>query len=177
MSIYNRQWTLFLDRDGVINRRIEGGYVLDYSQFEFLPGVLPALSELSGIFGRICIISNQQGVGKGLMTEEQLHEIHRLMLEEIHLAGGRIDAVYCCTHLETEPDNCRKPLPFMAFQAQNDFPEIAFWQTVMVGDSPSDMEFARNIGAKEVFIGTPSNTHFAGLSFNSLEAFVKSLKI
>ena len=69
-------WTLFLDRDGVINRRLPGAYVQHWDQFEFLPGVLPALSILANYFAHLIIVTNQQGIGKGLMTESDLQKIH-----------------------------------------------------------------------------------------------------
>jgi histidinol-phosphate phosphatase family protein len=175
MMNIDTEWTLFLDRDGVINRRIIDGYVCKTEDFVFLSGVLEAMPVLSRLFGRICVVSNQQGVGKKLMSEDALHAIHEEMVKKIELAGGRIDAVYCCTKLEAEPDNCRKPLPFMAFQAKNDFPEIQFSKTIMVGDSPVDMEFGKNIGAFTVFIGNPADTLLADFSFDRLKTFADSL--
>ena len=64
----DRGWTLFLDRDGVINRRIVDDYVKSWDQFKFLPGVPDAIKRLAGVFGRIIVVSNQQGIGIGLMT-------------------------------------------------------------------------------------------------------------
>ena len=84
-------WTLFLDRDGVINRRIIDGYVTSWEEFEFLPGVLDAMELLAGKFRYIMVITNQQGVGKGLMTMEQVDAIHDRMCLEIEAHGGRID--------------------------------------------------------------------------------------
>ena len=172
----NKEWTLFLDRDGVINRRLEGSYVLSREQFEFLPGVLPSVKWFSNLFGRICIISNQQGVGKGLMTEDELFVLHEWMINQIENAGGRIDAVYCCTKLESDLNNCRKPLPYMAFQAQKDFPDIVFAKTIMAGDSSIDIEFGKNIGAFTVFIGQKTHTFGADFAFEHLAEFAEFLK-
>ena len=102
-------WTLFLDRDGVINRRIIDGYVRSVRDFEILPGVLEAISRLSVIFGRIIIVTNQQGIGKGLMTEEELSSIHRFLTDKITGAGGRIDAIYHAPNLAQENSVMRKP--------------------------------------------------------------------
>ena len=141
----DRSWTLFLDRDGVINRRIPGDYVRNRDQFEFLPGVTEALASLSGYFGRIIVVSNQQGIGKGIMTASDLEEIHRLMRDEISRCGGRIDRVYYSPEVEKEDAVMRKPAPGMALAAKKDFPEIDFNRSVMVGDSLSDIKFGREL--------------------------------
>lgn len=146
--------TLFLDRDGVINRRLPGAYVKNWSQFEFLEGVLEALNLLAPLFDPIIIVTNQQGIGKGLMTEAELEQVHQRMLEEITKAGGRIDAIFHCGDLASQPDNCRKPNPDMAFQAKKKFTQLIFSDSIIVGDSLSDMEFGANLGMKTVLIET-----------------------
>ncbi|MFK5857326.1 MAG: HAD family hydrolase [Bacteroidota bacterium] len=145
-------WTLFLDRDGVINKRIFGGYVTNPSEFEFLPAVLESIKFFSSVFNKIIIVTNQQGVGKGIMTEKELIELHKYMVGEISKAGGRTDAVYYCTQLATTPINCRKPGINMALVAQKNFNDIDFSKSIMVGDSQSDIEFGNNAGMKTVFV-------------------------
>ncbi len=145
-------WTLFLDRDGVINKRIFGGYIKTPDEFEFLPGVLDSLAFFSSIFNKIIIVTNQQGVGKGIMTEADLIVVNNHMIREIANTDGRIDAVYYCTDLANTPDNCRKPSINMAQKAVFDFPEIDLTKSIMVGDSQSDIEFGNNAGMKTVFI-------------------------
>jgi len=145
-------WTLFLDRDGVINRRIVDGYVRSWDQFEFLPGTLEALKILSGFFGKLIVVSNQQGIGKGLMTEEDLRRIHEKMTKEAGKAGGRIDQIYHCPSLESENSFLRKPNVGMALKARKEFREIKFKRSVMAGDSASDMIFGKRLGMVNVFI-------------------------
>ncbi len=145
-------WTLMLDRDGVINRRVPGGYVKHWEDFHFLPGVLRVLPILAGLFPRILIITNQQGIGKELMTEEDLHAVHEKMQEAIRDQGGRIDGIFFCPDLESDEPNCRKPNPVLGEQAKEQFPEILFSKTIMVGDSISDMQFGKKLGAKTVLI-------------------------
>jgi len=145
-------WTLFLDRDGVINTRILGGYVQKWEQFEFLPGVLEALKILSLEFSRIIIVSNQQGIGKGLMTEEELEILHRKMIAEIEKNDGRIDRVYYSPYLEKEGSVIRKPNVGMALMARKEFPGISFKRSMMVGDSISDMIFGKRLKMINVFI-------------------------
>jgi histidinol-phosphate phosphatase family protein len=144
MSLNNFD-TLFLDRDGVINKLRINDYVKSWDEFEFLPEVLDALRILSKHFKHIIVVTNQRGVGKGLMTEDMLQDIHKKMIATIESAGGRIDKVYYCTAIsENDPD--RKPNTGMAMQAKKDFPDIDFSKSVMVGDSEVDNLFAQKLG-------------------------------
>jgi len=152
MPAIDRSWTLFLDRDGVINKKIENDYVKKWSEFEFLPGVLDAIKYFSQLFGRIVVVTNQQGIGKGLYTHDELKAIHFKMVEEIHRQGGKIDRVYYAPALSSENSILRKPNTGMAKQALEDFPEIVFNKSVMVGDSLSDMEFGKALGMKTFYI-------------------------
>lgn len=154
MLALDKSWTLFLDRDGVINRRLPGGYVCKWEEFHWLPGVLEAIAGLTQNAGRAFVVTNQQGIGKGLMTEKNLEQIHARMRKEITAAGGRIDAVYYCPDLSSAVPNCRKPQPAMALRARDEFPEVDFQRSVMVGDSLSDMQFGQALGMFNVLIAT-----------------------
>ncbi len=131
---------LFLDRDGVLNRRLPGAYVSAWAQWEWLPGTLEALAILNRSFDRIFIITNQQGIGKGVMTTAQLTAIHKFMLFDIQKHGGQIDAIYFCPNLAADDSPCRKPKPGMIEQAKKDFPEIIGANYSLVGDSFSDLK-------------------------------------
>lgn len=148
----DKTWTLFLDRDGVINKRLHGDYVKNISEFEFLPGVLDAIKLFSSVFGKIIVVTNQQGIGKGLYTVEQLQEVHARMLREIEASGGRVDAVYFAPNLAAENSPMRKPGIGMALKAKEQFPEIDFRRSLMVGDSVSDLQFGRNAGMFTAFV-------------------------
>jgi histidinol-phosphate phosphatase family protein len=154
MIKYDKRWALFLDRDGVINRRLPGAYVRSWEDFEWLPGSLDAIVHLRQLFGRIFVVTNQQGIGKGLMSEKDLEVVHQRMQVEVAQAGGLIDAVYYCPDLSTKKNNCRKPHPAMGYQAKAAFPEIDFQHSVMVGDSISDIQFGQNLGMETVLITT-----------------------
>ena len=134
---------LFLDRDGILNKHLLGDYVRNWNMWEWLPGVLEAMPLIAQRYQRIFIVTNQQGVGKGLMTQTDLDDVHRHMLSDIEKAGGRIDKIYTCTDLESAHCPNRKPEIGMALQAQHDFPEVDFHRSVMVGDSKSDELFAQ----------------------------------
>lgn len=145
-------WTLFLDRDGVINKKLEDDYVKHWIEFEFIEGTMDALKFLHKQFGHIVVVTNQQGIGKRLYRTEDLELIHKNMLYEIGFYGGRIDKVYFSPYLAAENHPSRKPGIGMALQAKTDFPAIDFHKSVMVGDSLSDMEFGRAAGMKTIFI-------------------------
>jgi D-glycero-D-manno-heptose 1,7-bisphosphate phosphatase len=141
--------TLFLDRDGVINRRKPGDYVRNISEFGFENGAVEAIDRLSVFFEKIIIVTNQQGVGKGWMTEAELTEIHQFLIEK---SGEKIAVALHCPHLKIDLCSCRKPESGMAFQAKKLFPEISFSESWMVGDSASDIEFGQKLGMKTVWI-------------------------
>lgn len=141
--------TLLLDRDGVINRLRPNDYVKTWEEFEFLPGVFEALERFARYFKYIFVVTNQRGVGKGLMTEQDLNLIHAKMCNRIKEHGGRIDRIYYCTAL-TEEDDRRKPGTGMFREILTDFPNVAPETCLMIGDSDSDMEFARNCGIKGI---------------------------
>jgi histidinol-phosphate phosphatase family protein len=143
---------LFLDRDGVINRQIIGDYVRNLAQFELLPGAVDAIARLGKLFRHVIVVTNQQGIGKGLMNAADADEIHDYMTCKVQAAGGRIDRIYCCPSPDTANDPCRKPGIGMGLQAQHDFPDIDFSRSLMIGDSSSDMLFAERLGMQTIFI-------------------------
>jgi len=151
------EWTLFLDRDGVINQKLPGTYVTSWQEFKFLPRALEAIKYFSQIFNHIVVVTNQQGIGKEIMTAEQLNNIHQKMADQIIDQGGYIDQIYYCPHLAIEDPMCRKPNPGMAFQAAEDFENIDFKKSLMIGDSLSDMEFGNKLGMYTILINSSSS--------------------
>lgn len=140
--------TLFLDRDGVLNRHITG-YVQNWADWTWTPGILDAMREWAGKFRRIILVTNQRGVGKGLMTDEDLARVHSAMMADIIGAGARIDLILCCTAV-SDDDPRRKPNPGMFHDACALFPDISASRSVMLGDSPSDAAFASAAGLQFV---------------------------
>ena len=149
--------TLLLDRDGVINRWLPGDYVTSWDKFTFLPGILESLRKWAGHFRHIFLVTNQRGVGKGRMTQEQLEAVHARMLAEIAAAGGRIDGIYLCTAL-SDDDPRRKPNRGMFNEILAAYPEVRPEKTVMLGDSRYDREFAANCGIGFVLMETAEIT-------------------
>jgi histidinol-phosphate phosphatase family protein len=171
----NTSWTVFLDRDGVINKLLENDYVKHPSEFEFLPGVLQALQMITKKVGHIFIVTNQQGIGKNIMTEDDLMLVHQFMLSEITKNKGKIDHVYFSPFLASENHPFRKPNIGMALQAKEDYPTIQFQQSIMIGDAISDMEFGKKAGMKTVFIGNKKDKNLIDFNFQSLKHFAEEL--
>lgn len=176
----NKQTTLFLDRDGVINVRPIDSYIFNPEEFVFIDGVLEAIAVFSQVFSRIIVVTNQQGVGKKLMTLDDLNEVHQYMLDRVARSGGKIDKVYVAPHLKEEQSVMRKPNSGMGLQAKADFPDIDFRNSVMVGDTVSDVSFGKRLDMTTVVVGTEYrhvyNLSHADYCFDSLLSFSKIFK-
>ena len=145
-------WTLFLDRDGVINERLINDYVLKQNEFVFCDGALKALEKFNACFKYVIVVTNQQCVAKGLIMKEDLDLIHQKMSEQIRLSGGLITKVFAATELKDDPLSTRKPNSYMAIQAQKELEGIDFSKSIMVGDPDSDIEFGKRLGMTTVLI-------------------------
>jgi histidinol-phosphate phosphatase family protein len=144
---------IFFDRDGVVNRRIKGGYVRNWSEFELLPEVGRVVAEVQRRGYKAIVITNQRGVGTGIMTEADLQKIHdelQALLREAHSA--HFDDILYCTDASDTSER-RKPSPAMLFEAAERW-NIDLAQSWMVGDSPSDIEAGRRAGTRTAFLVT-----------------------
>lgn len=168
-SSAKQDWTLFLDRDGVINRRVVDGYVTSVDDLDLLPGATRAIAQLSTLFSRVFVVTNQRGIARGLYAMADVQKMHKRILDDVRVLGGKIDQFYVCPHDHSDHCDCRKPLPGMGYQAKRDFPEIDFARSVMVGDSESDMQFGAALGMTLVWVGpeplqgTKVNAHVSAL--------------
>jgi len=173
----DRSWSLFLDRDGVINERIFGGYITKVEDFKFIPGVLKAVSILSKEFQHTFIVTNQQGIGKGIMTESNLLEIHTYMCNQFEKNNGFISKCLFAPNLRGATPDLRKPKPAMAIMAKEEFPTIDFDKSIMVGDTDSDILFGKNVGMKTVRIKTDEPIGLeADLTVNNLLELAKLIE-
>lgn len=160
--------TAFIDRDGVLNRKPpEGQYVLGPNGLDFLPGAAGAVARLSRAGVRTVIVTNQQGVGKGLMTLEDVDRVNERIRSAVEAEGGRIDQVLVCPHLEGTCE-CRKPRVGLFVEARRRDREIDFADSVVIGDSPSDMAAASAIGARAIRVAAEpddqGNTTVTGIA-------------
>lgn len=178
---FDNTWTIFLDRDGVINKRLVGDYIKKIEEFEFIPGVQDAINIFNQKFGNIFVVTNQQGIGKGKMTHDDLSVIHQLMTKEIVNSGGKIDKIYYCPYLSHTNHADRKPNIGMALKAKRDFKNVNFKKSVMVGDSISDMKFGKRMKMLTIFISSnketiAKNDHLIDFAFKDLISFAKKIK-
>ncbi len=144
-----RQSAVFLDRDGLINRKIAGGYVTRWSEFSFMPGLERALLSLASSKRPVVIVSNQACVEKGLLDEKALAAITVRFVSELSRTGIRIDGAYYCPHVPSARCGCRKPRPGMLLRAAETW-NIELATSVLVGDSMADVETAMATGCKAI---------------------------
>jgi D-glycero-D-manno-heptose 1,7-bisphosphate phosphatase len=177
--------TVFLDRDGVLNEKMpEGLYVIRWPDFHVLPGVPEAIKKLNDAGVRVVVVTNQRGVALGIYTLADVEALHDSFQRLLEGYGARIDAIFVCPH-QKGACNCRKPLPGLFEQAVAQFPQITAAESVMIGDTLSDIEFGRNLGMRTILIeqapGAQEVPNFAeartlaGQSFNSLAQAVDAL--
>ena len=141
---------VFLDRDGTINAT-HPGYVRNPGQFKFQLGAVEAIKKLSKTDYKIIVITNQSGIAKAVVSENNLAEIHNKMISDLKRKGGRIDAVYYCPHFPDSGCGCRKPEIGMFLKAAKDF-EINLSKSWMVGDEEKDVVAARMANIKAIKI-------------------------
>jgi D-glycero-D-manno-heptose 1,7-bisphosphate phosphatase len=143
---------VFLDRDGVINRKAsKGEYVTRWEDFQFLPGAAEAISLLVGAGWSVIVITNQPCVAQGLLSIPELEIIHGKMLQELLQAGADVEAIYYCPHEKQPPCTCRKPLPGMLLTAAQEH-QIDLASSWMIGDSDKDVEAGKRAGCRTVLI-------------------------
>ena len=171
---------LFLDRDGVINVRPENDYVKHTSEFQFIEGVIESIALLNKYFYPVVVVTNQQGVGKGIMTIHKLEQLHVHMIEQIKKGGGVIHSVYHCGDIEGSGSLYRKPAVGMGLLARRDFPVIRFKNSFMVGDTYTDMLFGKRLGMHTVLIDSDPGLarKYDGITdmrFDSLISFARRI--
>jgi D-glycero-D-manno-heptose 1,7-bisphosphate phosphatase len=139
---------VFLDRDGVINRKADGeNYITRWEDFHFLPEVADGIASLNRAGWSVIVTSNQRCVAKGLLSIEALEAIHQHMREELLAGGAKVDGIYYCPHEKEESCNCRKPAPGMLLAAAKEH-QIDLRSSWMIGDSETDVEAGRRAGCR-----------------------------
>ncbi len=151
---------VFLDRDGTLN--IDVGYPSSYDQMDVYPESFEAVKRLNQEDLLVVVVTNQSGVGRGLLTEDDLKDIHARLNASFVRSGARLDAIYYCPHYVLSEDrryrkecDCRKPKPGLARQAAADL-GIDLASSYMIGDKTEDILFGINIGAISVLVLTGS---------------------
>ncbi len=145
--------TIFLDRDGVINRNLHNNYVKKWDEFEFLPKAKEAIKTLTDANWNIIVISNQAGIGKGVMSAQTVEEINARMIEHIEDHGGKVEAVYYCPHRPDEGCKCRKPQPGLLLRAIREF-GIELSGTYLIDDKITDIQAGKRVGCATILVKT-----------------------
>ena len=155
-AVFSNIGYVLLDRDGVINRKArEGEYVGHWREFQLLPGVERAISALNRSGRRVLVVTNQRGIALGLYSCADLEDTHTRLRNHLADYGAHIDGIYFCPH-DKDQCTCRKPKTGLFEQVLQDFPELVGREGIVIGDSVSDIEFARNLGLPSIFIqGAP----------------------
>ncbi|UXM85412.1 D-glycero-alpha-D-manno-heptose-1,7-bisphosphate 7-phosphatase [Methanococcus aeolicus] len=156
---------IFLDRDGVINKKLEGDYVKSIDEFELLPKIKEALIEFKNKGYLLIVITNQQGIGKGLMSENDLKIVHNYMTKLL----PEIDDIYYCPHLDGTC-NCRKPKNEMLLRAKDKW-NIDFNKSWMIGDSESDIICGNSVGCKTIKITHDDKERKTDSNYTSKQLF------
>jgi D-glycero-D-manno-heptose 1,7-bisphosphate phosphatase len=153
---------VFLDRDGVLNRKMpEGVYVVEWAQFAWLPGAVEAVVRMKRAGLTVVVVSNQRGIALGRITALQLEVLHEKMQDELARNDARLDAIYYCPHDHGEC-HCRKPETGLFEQAFQNFPQANAGNSVVIGDSLSDIQAGRRLGMKTIFIQGEPDRQKAG---------------
>jgi D-glycero-D-manno-heptose 1,7-bisphosphate phosphatase len=144
----------FLDRDGVINQYLPGEYVRTPDELIILPGVVDAILALNNAGWRVAIVTNQQGIGKGLMTSAELDSVHAKLFDALEQARAMLDSIRVCPHLASDACACRKPMPGMILDIANEL-HGNLPASVFFGDTDSDSAAARaaGVGAFHLILG------------------------
>lgn len=172
-----KEYTLFIDRDGVINEPIVDNYAKRPEDFILCKGAIDALGELNRIFGKVILVTNQQGIHRDLMTESDLEDVHLKMYKALKNNDlPYFDAAFFAPYLSKVNHLWRKPQNGMLLKAKKYFEDIDFSKAIMVGDSPGDMKLADSLEIFKVRINNPQfNFDNQDVQFDSLSAFVYSL--
>jgi D-glycero-D-manno-heptose 1,7-bisphosphate phosphatase len=168
---------VFLDRDGVLNRKLpEGAFVTGWEQFQWLPGAVEAIVRMKRAGMTVILVSNQRGIALGLFTNGELDLVHSNMRAHLAQHGARLDAIYYCPH-DVGECQCRKPDIGLFEQAREDFPQAAAHNSVVIGDSLSDIQAGQRMGMKTIFIQGEADRQKAGaeVAAGSADAVAGSL--
>lgn len=146
--------TLFIDRDGIVNKKAPPHeYITSWNEFSFIPEIFDILRYYKDSGFEFIIVTNQQCIGKGILSRNGLEKIHKLMLEEFKSHKIHIKNIYYCPHLASDNCNCRKPKTGMLENAVEDFPGINIDNSYIIGDSESDIIAGQDFGLKTIYIG------------------------
>lgn len=166
---------VFLDRDGVLNRKMpEGVYVSEWAQFTWAPGAVEAVARLNRAGMKVLVVSNQRGIALGVVTAAQVESIHTWMQTELAGKGAHLDAIYYCPH-DVGQCHCRKPEVGLFEEAFQDFPAAGAHNSVLIGDSISDIQAGHRLGMRTIYLeGEPDRRKAGAVAAAALAGAVSS---
>jgi len=141
---------VFLDRDGVIIE--DSGYIDNIEEVKFFPFTMEVLRKLNEHY-ELFIVTNQSGIGRGLITEEGVDRVHQYILDELRKNDIEIKELYCCPHINEDKCICKKPNPYFLLEAEKNH-NIDIKNSFVIGDHPSDVEFGFSVGATGIYVLT-----------------------
>jgi heptosyltransferase-2 len=144
--------TVFLDRDGTLN--YDPGYLKIAADLKLLAGVGPALARLKGAGAKLVVVTNQSGVGRGMVTLKDLEAIHARLQGLLEQEDAALDAIYFCPHHPDDGCRCRKPNVGMVERAVSEL-QLDLRRSYLIGDHARDMQLANRVGAKAILL-TPA---------------------
>jgi len=172
----DKSWTLFLDRDGVFNHQIIDDYVKQVHELKIIEGVPQAIADFTKLFGKLLVVTNQQGIGKKLMTVDDMHHLNGYIENLVETYGGKLNKIYFAPQLREENSNYRKNGTGMGLHAKYDYPDIDFSKSILIGDSESDIDFGIKLGMKTIMLKNSRNlTTKADYIFENLHDVTKNL--
>ncbi len=143
--------TVFLDRGGTLNR--DTGYVESPQELDLLAGVVEAVARLNRERAHVVLITNQSGIGRGLVSSASVDAVHARLRESLHAGGASLDGIYCCPHHPDDGCLCRKPGTLLVERAVAEL-GLDGTSAYVVGDQKRDVELARRIDARSVLVTT-----------------------
>lgn len=155
---------VFLDRDGTINEDMH--YSADENKLKIFETAAFAIKLLNNAGFKVIIITNQSGVARGNFSESDAKKLNDVIVKRLKEKGAVVNGVYICPHHPDENCGCRKPKPGMILQAKKDF-NIDIKNSYMVGDMQSDIDLAKNVGIKSVFVLTGAEENVNGANFSA----------
>ena len=162
---------VILDRDGVINHDSDE-YIKSVEEWDPIPGSIDAIVRLSQAGYKVIVATNQSGLARGFFDEITLANIHSYMCSLVENAGGNIDAIFYCPHGPDDGCSCRKPLPGMLNQIEDEF-NLSLKNTFFVGDTEKDIDVALSKLCHPILVRTGKGTAVEKqLSLNKKEKVV-----
>lgn len=183
-SKINANWSLFVARDGIINRLILDDFISSWDEFQYLPNIEQILVKLSNFFKHTFVFTNQPAIDEGLLHISDLNQIHYNLKKDIEYLNGDITDVYCCPHSQDQDFkvdcDCWNTNKSLAHQAKTDHPQVDFLRSIIICSNTHEINFGKRLKMTTVYITSDQENSSTGASladyvFDSLNNFATTL--